>query len=91
MTKAELIEKITEKVEGLSKAQVEEVVNNIVETLRETLIAKESVTLTGFGTFKVVKRSERKGHNPQTHETITIPERDVPKFVPAKVLKEAIK
>ncbi|MBR4741941.1 MAG: HU family DNA-binding protein [Desulfovibrio sp.] len=90
MTKAELIEKISSKVENLTKAQVEELLNIIVETLREALVAGETIALTGFGNFKVVKRAERKGHNPQTQEKIIIPARNVTKFTPCKALKEAI-
>ena len=90
MTKAELVEKISAKVGNLSKAKADEALNAVVEVLRETLVAGDSVVLTGFGTFKVVMRSERKGHNPQSHETITIPARKVAKFTPGKLLKEAI-
>ena len=91
MTKAELVEKINEKVEGLTKAKAEEALNAMVEIMRQSLTDKEDVVLTGFGTFKVVTRAERKGHNPQTHEEIIIPERQVVKFAPAKALKEAVK
>ncbi|MBQ9537192.1 MAG: HU family DNA-binding protein [Desulfovibrionaceae bacterium] len=41
-------------------------------------------------TFKVVERAERKGHNPQTRAEITIPARQVVKFVVSKTLKDAI-
>ena len=91
MTKADFIEKINEQVEGLPKGKAEEALNALVDIMRQALTDKEDVTLTGFGTFKVVTRAERKGHNPQTHEEITIPERQVVKFTPAKALKESVK
>ncbi|MBO4334888.1 MAG: HU family DNA-binding protein [Desulfovibrio sp.] len=91
MTKAELVEKISAKVERLTKAKAEEALNAIVDSLREALVAGESVVLTGFGSFKVVTRAERKGHNPQSHQPITIPARKVAKFTPGKALKDAIK
>lgn len=91
MTKAELVEKINEKVEGLTKGKAEEVFNAILDCLKEALTEKQDVVLTGFGTFKVVTRAARKGHNPQTREEIDIPERQVVKFNPAKALKEAVK
>ena len=90
MTKAELVEKISAKVENLTKVKAEEALNAIVETLRDALAAGDTVALTGFGSFKVVERAERKGHNPQTHEAITIPARKVAKFLPGKALKEMI-
>ena len=92
MTKAELVDKITARVEALSKkSDAEEALNALVESLKEALLAGDSVILSGFGTFKVVSRAERKGHNPQSHEPIVIPARNVVKFTPAKALKEAVK
>ena len=91
MTKADFVDKIAAKVEGITKAKAEESLNAIVDILREAMEAGDSVVLTGFGTFKVVERSERKGHNPQTHEEITIPARKVCKFTPGKVLKDSLK
>ncbi|MBQ7456939.1 MAG: HU family DNA-binding protein [Desulfovibrio sp.] len=91
MTKSELIDKITAKVNVLAKkADADVALNTILDELRGSLIAGESVLLTGFGTFKVIERAERKGHNPKTHEPITIPAKRVAKFIPAKSLKKAI-
>jgi DNA-binding protein HU-beta len=47
--------------------------------------------LIGFGTFKVVKRKARKGRNPQTGKVIKIKAKKVPKFVPGKAFREAVK
>ncbi|MBN2254743.1 MAG: HU family DNA-binding protein, partial [Deltaproteobacteria bacterium] len=52
---------------------------------------KDSVTITGFGTFKVSKREARTGRNPQTGEAISIEGKYVPRFVPGKGLKDAVK
>ena len=51
---------------------------------------KDTVTLIGFGTFKVQKRSARKGRNPQTGQEIKIKAKRVSKFVPGKALKDAV-
>jgi DNA-binding protein HU-beta len=51
----------------------------------------DTVTLVGFGTFKVTKRKARKGRNPQTGEEIKIKASKAPKFTPGKSLKEAVK
>ena len=58
---------------------------------REALASGESVTFTGFGSFKVVERAARKGRNPRTGKEITIPASKVAKFTPGKGLKDAIK
>ena len=51
----------------------------------------DPVTLVGFGTFKTANRKARKGRNPQTGKEINIAEKNVPKFVPGKALKDAVK
>ncbi len=50
----------------------------------------DTVTLVGFGAFKVVQRKARKGRNPQTGEEIDIKASKAPKFTPGKALKEAV-
>ncbi len=90
MTKAELVEKITKKAKLDSKGVAEKALNATVEALREALVSGESVTLTGFGTFKVVERAARKCRNPRTQEEMNIPACKVAKFTPGKQLKESI-
>ena len=51
---------------------------------------KDTVTLIGFGTFKVNKTKTRKGRNPQTGEEIKIEAKKVPKFMASKALKDAV-
>jgi DNA-binding protein HU-beta len=50
----------------------------------------EKVTISGFGSFRVIDRAAQKGRNPQTGQTITIPARRVVKFRPAKKLAERV-
>ena len=72
MTKAELVEKIHAKAGLPTKAKAEEALDAVVAALREALASGESVTFTGFGSFKVVERAARKGRNPRTGKEITI-------------------
>lgn len=90
MTKAELVDKICAKAGLPSKAKAEEALDAVISCLRDALVAGETVTFTGFGSFKVNKRAERKGHNPRTKEEITIPACKVVKFTPGKTLKDAV-
>ncbi len=90
MTKAELVEKIYAKAGLPTKSMAESALDAVVVTLREALAEGESVTFTGFGTFKVSHRAERKGRNPRTGEEITIPASKVAKFTPGKLLKESL-
>lgn len=91
MTKAELVAKIKEKAQLPTIVMAEGALDAVVASLREALAAGESVTFTGFGSFKVVERAARKGRNPRTGKEITIPASKVAKFTPGKGLKDAIK
>ena len=51
MTKADLINAVAEKSE-LSKKDSEKALTAVIEVLTEALVAKEKVTLVGFGTFE---------------------------------------
>lgn len=90
MNKDGLISKISEKTE-ISKKDIEMIIDTMTEVITSALKNDEKVTLTGFGAFRVSKRAQRLGINPQTKEKITIPAMNVPKFTAGKVLKEAIK
>jgi len=89
MNKGDLVNEVA-KVVGTKKAS-QAAVDCIFSTITKALKKKKTVTLVGFGTFKVDKRKARKGRNPQTGEPITIKAAKVPKFVAGKSLKEAVK
>lgn len=89
MNKGDLVSKVSEVLSSKKDAQA--AVDCVLTSITEALSNKESVTLVGFGTFKSAERKARKGRNPQTGKEIDIPARNVPKFVPGKALKEAVK
>lgn len=88
MNKAEMIDEMAKVLKTKKEAQA--VVESLLKNISLALKKKEDVTLTGFGTFKVVKRPARKGRNPQTGEPIKIKASKKIKFVPGKALKEAV-
>ena len=90
MTKDELIEKIASGAR-LSKTNASKVINATIGAITSALKKGQTVTLVGFGTFKVSKRKARTGRNPRTGETITIKAAKVPKFKAGKGIKDAVK
>ena len=88
MNKSEIINEVSQVVSSKKDAQA--AVDCVFTTITNALQEGESVTLVGFGTFKVNQRESRTGRNPQTGEAIQIPARKVPKFTPGKALKDAI-
>jgi DNA-binding protein HU-beta len=89
MNKSQLIKSVADKSE-LSQKQVSEAWNLIEATIVESLKAGEKVQLSGFGTFEVRERAERKGRNPKTGEVVSVPACKYLAFVPAKAVKETL-
>ena len=63
----------------------------VFSTITKALKKKDTVSLIGFGAFKVQKGKTRKGRHPGTGEEIKIKAKRVPKFVPGGALKDAVK
>ena len=55
--------------------------------VEEGLVSGETIRVSGFGSFQVKTRAERKGVNPKTGEEIVIPETKAVTFKPAVALK----
>ncbi len=90
MTKSVLIEKISEKVEGLSKKQTEVVVETLFESIKEALAKGGKVEIRGFGNFKLRARNSRKARNPKTGDAVEVPPKKVPYFKVGKELREMV-
>lgn len=90
MNKTDLINNIATK-SGMTKKDVETVLNGFLGEVETALSTGEKVQLIGFGTFETRKRSGRTGRNPQTGKEISIPESKVPAFKAGNKLKEAVK
>lgn len=79
MNKGELIEKIAKDTK-LTKVQAGDALDAVIGSVTGTLAKGGKVTLVGFGTFSVSKRSARKGRNPRTGKEINIKAKKVAKF-----------
>ncbi len=91
MTKQELIE-ATASTAGTTKKVAADVVDALVSAVTSGLKSGQTVTLTGFGTFRVSHRKARSGVNPRNPtERIQIPALRVPAFKAGKTLKDAIR
>jgi len=89
MNKSELIDAVANSAD-LSKASAGRAVDATVAAITDALKKGESVTLIGFGTFKVSHRAARTGRNPQTGAELKIAARKAPVFNAGKALKEAV-
>lgn len=89
MTKADIVEKIYEKV-GFSKKESAEIVEVVFDIIKNTLEKGDKIKIAGFGNFVVKEKSDRRGRNPQTGEEITISARKILTFKPSQVLKTTL-
>ena len=88
MNKGDLINEVAQVVS--TKKEAQEAVDCIFSSITKALRKGDTVTLVGFGTFKVTQRKARKGRNPQTGEEIKIKASKAAKYILGKSLKEAV-
>ncbi|MBZ4643570.1 MAG: integration host factor subunit alpha [Deferribacteres bacterium] len=89
MTKAEIVEKIYEGL-GITKKDIADVVDRVFEIMREEILSKNNVKISGFGNFDVKVRGRRIGRNPKTGEEKVIEPRTVVVFRPSQLFKEEV-
>ena len=88
--KGVLIEAVQEAL-GTTKVDAEKAVDTMIDTIVNKMKAGDEVAIAGFGTFVVKNRKAREARNPKTGATVHVPATKVPKFRPAKSLKEMVK
>lgn len=77
---------------GVTKKAAAAALEAVVSIVTSELKKGQSVTITGFGTFKVSKRAARTGVNPRNpSEKIKIPAMKIPTFKSGKALKDAVR
>ncbi|MCW5828317.1 MAG: HU family DNA-binding protein [Deltaproteobacteria bacterium] len=87
MTKAELVSKVADKADGVSKKTVEDLIDATFDAIAATIKKEKRFAVPGFGTFTVRNRAARKGRNPQTGQVINIKASKTVGFKPAPGLK----
>jgi integration host factor alpha subunit len=89
MTKADLVETLFASLQ-IPKKDSAEIVEAILETVKEAVENGETVKIAGFGTFHVRAKKTRVGRNPKTGASMEIPARRVLAFRPGQHLKHAL-
>jgi DNA-binding protein HU-beta len=86
VNKAELINRVSESVEG-GRTAASRAVEAVFDAIQEAVARGEKVAITGFGVFEKVDRAARTGRNPATNEPIEVQATSVPKFRPGSEFK----
>lgn len=91
MSKQDLIAIIAD-ASGITKRSASSALDALTSTVMKELKRGNTVTITGFGTFRVSKRQARTGVNPRNpSQKISIPSMKVPSFKAGKTLKDAVR
>ena len=90
MQKTDFIARVAEQT-GTSKKVTRQVIEAALDTIAQSLANDEKVVLTGFGTFELRTRQARRGVNPQTRQTMTIPASRSPGFSASNSLKDLVR
>jgi len=84
---------ITESIQGqlkISKNASYELVENLLEVIKQTLASGEDVMISSFGKFCVKEKKVRKGRNPATGEDMMLDARRVVTFQWSGKLRDQI-
>jgi integration host factor subunit beta len=89
MTKAELIEEVSEVVE-MTRKDSETIVETIFDSIVNSLHKGEKIEIRGFGSFRTRQRQPRVGRNPKTGSRVEVPSKRIPYFKPSKELRDLV-
>jgi len=90
MNKAQFVELVQKNGDYKTKAEAEGAIKAFTEAVTEALVAKEDVSLVGFGGFNAALQKGKSGTVPGTTKTYTTQDKMVPKFKPGKSLKDRV-
>ncbi|MDP9329826.1 MAG: HU family DNA-binding protein [Actinomycetota bacterium] len=90
MNKGGLVAEVSKRT-GVSKAEAGRVVDAVIDSVRDSVVRGERVTLADFGTFERKHRNERVARNPRKPGVpIKVPARDLPSFTPGKEFRSQV-
>ncbi len=95
MTKADLVERVTESISRtsgpmISKKDCARVVDVFLDAIKDALRDQQNIEVRGFGTFKIRQRKTRMARNPRTGSPVEVSARPVPVFKPSKELRAMV-
>ena len=89
LTKEEIVNSIYMQI-GYSKKISENLLEDILNTIIDSLITSKKIKISNFGTFSLRKKNKRIGRNPKTKESKIITDRNVIIFKPSKQFKRFV-
>ncbi len=90
MTNRELVAAISAKT-ALTEPEAREVLNAVLDSIKDAVWDGDKVTLTNFGSFYLAERKARAYRNPKPHMPPIKPASKYPKFIPAPSFEELVR
>ncbi|MDD4969832.1 MAG: HU family DNA-binding protein [Paludibacter sp.] len=91
MNKAQFVELVQKSGGYKTKVEAETAIKAFTDAVTEALVAKEEVSLVGFGSFKAVPQAAKSGSVPgKPGQTYSKPATTIPKFSAGKGLKDSV-
>jgi len=87
MIRSELLQALARENPELRVEDVERAVDTFFNEVAESIAQGSRVERRGFGAFSTRQREARKGRNPRTGDTVSVPEKRVPYFKPGKEMR----
>lgn len=87
MIRSELLQALARENPGLRAEEIEKAVNTFFDEIAQRLAKGGRVELRGFGSFSTREREARKGRNPRTGQSVSVPGKRVPYFKPGKEIR----
>lgn len=89
MIKEDIVEAVSKDI-GLPRHECLQVVDNIIDAIKDILEEGDKIEIREFGTFTVVDRKPKIGRIIATGGTVLVPGRKAPKFLPGRILKQIV-
>jgi DNA-binding protein HU-beta len=90
MNKAQFVELVQTTGNYKTKKEAEAVIAAFTEAVTQALVAKDEITLVGFGSFSAPLQKGKTGKVPGTDKTYITEDKNIPKFKPGKTLKDKV-
>jgi len=90
MLKGDIVDNVTQKLDGYLKKDVAKSVDIILDSITESLANGGRVEIRGFGSFSVRSRKPKSAKNPKTGKVMEIPARNTLHFMMSKYLKDPL-
>jgi integration host factor subunit alpha len=96
VTKVDIAKRIRDRLlmysdhSTITARQAQDLLEHVLKVLKDTLYSGEDLKISGFGSFQVKQKKDRRGRNPQTGEALTIDGRRIVTFKPSTLLRKSV-